>query len=119
MFVDAPPSLGFYTLQIRRELNPVLYYSYLAVHPETKVAGYAGVTGQLSTMQPPKDVEHIKPIDAWLQVLAARQLVPEILITGKFLSRQEAQAHEALLLFNDPYLLNTRPPPFTTPKTLR
>ncbi len=45
----------------------MLYYSYLAVHPETKVAGYAGVTGQLSTMQPPKEVEHTKPIDAWLQ----------------------------------------------------
>ncbi len=35
------------------------------------------------------------------------------------LSRQEAQAHEALLLLNDPYLLNTRPPPFITPSILR
>ncbi len=51
--------------------------------------------------------------------LAARKPVPEIVITGKFFSRQEAHAHEALLLFNDSYLLNTRPPPFTTPKTLR
>ena len=60
MFVDATPSLEFYTLKLNRELIPVLYYSYLAVHPETKVAGYAGVTGQLSTMQPPKDVEHTR-----------------------------------------------------------
>jgi hypothetical protein len=96
----------------------VLYYSYLAVHPETKVAGYAGVTSQLSTMPPSNAVKRTKPIDAWLQVLAARQLVPEIVITGKFFTRQEAQAHEAVLLRNDPNLLNTRPPPFTRPKTL-
>jgi hypothetical protein len=85
-----------------------MWYSYLAVHPVTKAAGYAGITDQLTTMMLPK-IKSTRPIRAWLQVLAVTGLAPEIVIVGKFATKSEAAAHETKLVAGNPDMLNKRP----------
>jgi hypothetical protein len=82
-----------------------VWYSYLAVHPETKRPAYAGVTCTLSTARPPKVVRS-RAMRLWFKMLAETGLVPEIVIQGHFHTRAAALAHQLQLEFDNPGLLN-------------
>ncbi len=83
------------------------WYTYLAVHPITKIAGYAGITDHISTHRPLKIFRTLR-IRRWLKELAERQLTPEIRVAGAHLSRLAAAAHLTRLLDDNPALLNKR-----------
>jgi hypothetical protein len=82
-----------------------VWYSYLAVHPETRVPAYAGVTAELTTNRVPKVVRS-RAMRRWFKMLAETGLVPEIVIQGTFNTRAAAVAHQIQLETDNPGMLD-------------
>ncbi len=86
------------------------WYTYLAVHPTTKVPAYAGITSEISTGRLPK-VVRTRPIRIWIKQLANTGMHPEIVIQGSYLTWMKAAEHLDRLITSEPNLLNRRAPP--------
>ncbi len=84
-----------------------MWYSYLAVHPETGVPAYAGVTAVLATNRVPK-VLRSPAMRLWFEMLTETGLFPEIVIQGHFTTRAGALAHQRQLEFDNPGMLDRK-----------
>ena len=82
-----------------------MWYAYLVVHPITKVPLYAGMTAAILD----RSVAHKGPssrIRSWLRELGDVDLIPEVVIVGRYETKDEALEHELKLITETPGLLN-------------
>jgi hypothetical protein len=84
-----------------------VWYSYLAVHPETRVPAYAGVTAVLTANRVPKVVRS-PAMRLWFKMLAETGLFPEIVIQGTFNTCAAAMAHQIQLEIDNRGTLNRK-----------
>ncbi len=84
-----------------------MWYSYLVVHPETRVPAYAGVTAVLTANRVPKVVRS-PAMRLWFKMLAETGLFPEIVVQGTFNTRAAAIAHQIQLEIDNPGMLDRK-----------
>jgi predicted GIY-YIG superfamily endonuclease len=87
-------------IEAAREFGPPTWYAYLVVHPVTKVPLYAGITASITG----RSAQHIAPSSPVRAILG--DLIPEIVVVGRYETKDEAIDHEIRLINETPNLLN-------------
>jgi predicted GIY-YIG superfamily endonuclease len=89
------------------EFGPPTWYCYLVVHPITRAPIYAGMTSDIIARRQAHTGTYSR-IRARLGKLGEVDFVPEVVIVGRYETKEEALNHEVRLIKETPGLLNER-----------